>query len=154
MQDRPLAAREVKPDGYRGRPSRLGPPGGNGAGRAGFDERVGWLLRINRLLGADESLGKATRFAEALRSGEGPASPAQISRWETGASRVDYRTVRRYEQVLGLPAHGLVAMADLAGTRGGPGLDRRFDPDDPAFHRRSGQLLERALTGGPMDGAA
>ena len=81
-------------------------------------------------------------------------SPAQISRWETGATRVDYRTVRRYEQVLDLPAHGLVAMADLAGGRGGPRLDRRLDPDDPEFHRRSGQLLDRALTGGPMDGAA
>src|SRR5205814_190546 len=36
----------------------------------------------------------------------------------------------------------------------GPRLDRRLDPDDPEFHRRSGQLLDRALTGGPMDGAA
>ncbi len=155
------AALEAKPEAQRGRPSRLGYPSPEQRGRYGFDERVAWLLRINRLLGADEDFATATRFAAALRSagGSGPASPAQISRWETGTARVDYRIVRRYEQLLGLPDNGLVAMVDLAGRRRGGGsgpqtLDRHLDPDDPAFHRRSGQLLDRALAGGPMDGAA
>jgi hypothetical protein len=149
------------PEARRGRPSRLAYASPDRPGRQGFDERMGWLLRVNRLLGADESLVTATQFAAALRfrAGSGPASPAQVSRWETGAVRVDYRTVRQYERLLELPVNSLVAMADRTGRRrtGGPGresLDRRLDPDEPAFHRYSGQLLERALSGGLMDGPA
>jgi len=85
---------------------------------------MGWLLRVNRVLGPDPNLATATRFAAALRaSGDGPASPARVSQWETGAARVGRRTVRRYETLLGLPAGRLAAIAEA--------LPDGTDPLDP-----------------------
>jgi hypothetical protein len=75
---------------------------------------MGWLLRVNRVLGPERNLATAARFATALRSlGGGAASPAQVSKWETGAARVGPATVRRYERLLGLPVNRLAAMAAI-----------------------------------------
>jgi hypothetical protein len=115
---------------------------------------MGWLLRVNRQLGTDDTLVTAARFAAELRSsGAGPASPARVSQWETGAARVGHATVRRYERLLGLPVNRLAAMADLlpGGPASGVALERA---DDAASLDRAGRLLERALSGAPMDGPA
>jgi hypothetical protein len=113
-----------------------------GAGR----QRMGWLLRVNRMLGPDQDLATAARFAGALRSlgGAGPASPAQVSKWETGAARVGHGTVRRYERLLGLPVNRLAAMAGLLpGTGVEPtGGDPHVLPD----------LLDAGLCADPMTG--
>jgi hypothetical protein len=119
--------------------------------------RMGWLLRVNRQLGTDETLVTAARFAAELRSsGSGPASPARISQWETGAARVGHATVRRYERLLGLPVNRLAAMAELlpGGASSGVALERTEDPADPAVLERAGRLLDRALSGTAMDGPA
>src|SRR5215212_7092098 len=107
--------------------------------------RMGWLLRVNRMLGPDPNLATAARFAAALRaSGDGPASPARVSQWETGVARVGRRTVRRYETLLGLPTDRLAAIAETL-----PGVD---DPACSAGHERTGLLLERALGGAALSG--
>jgi hypothetical protein len=111
--------------------------------------RMGWLLRVNRVLGPDPNLATAARFAAALRaSGDGPASPARVSQWETGAARVGRHTVRRYETLLGLPTDRLAAIAET--------LPGGVDLVDPGFagRERTGLLLERALGDDPMSGPA
>jgi hypothetical protein len=113
--------------------------------KAARDVRMGWLLRVNRALGPDRSLAVAARFAAALRAcGDGPASPARVSQWETGAARVSRCTVRRYERLLGLPEDRLVAVAEtLPGTV--------LDPADRT--ERTLVLLDRALGGASMSGS-
>jgi hypothetical protein len=113
--------------------------------------RMGWLLRVNRVLGPDRNLATAARFATALRTaGDGPASPARVSQWETGAARVSRRTVHRYERLLGLPVDRLAAVADAMAAFGDaePAGSGPFDLD------RAWRLLDRALGGAPMSGPA
>jgi transcriptional regulator with XRE-family HTH domain len=111
--------------------------------------RMGWLLRVNRVLGPDRNFATAARFAAALRAaGGGPASPARVSQWETGAARVSRRTVRRYERLLGLPVDRLAAVADVLAVPGdaaGP---------EPLDRERAWRLLERAPGDAPMSGSA
>lgn len=121
--------------------------------------RMGWLLRVNRVLGPDRNLATAVRFAAALRaSGGGPASPARVSQWETGAARVGRRTVRRYERLLGLPVDRLAAVADAIAQTGpggaGPGFAEPCDVAELADRERAWRLLDRALGGAPMSGSA
>lgn len=107
--------------------------------------RMGWLLRVNRVLGPERNLATAARFATALRSlGGGAASPAQVSKWETGAARVGHGTVRRYERLLGLPVNRLAAMAAI--LPGAAVTPTGGDPD------RLPDLLDLGLSGDPVTG--
>jgi hypothetical protein len=107
--------------------------------------RMGWLLRVNRVLGPQRDLVTAARFACALRSlGGGAASPAQVSKWETGAARVGHGTVRRYERLLGLPVNRLAAMAAIL-----PDTAVTHTGGDPAALP---DLLDAGLSGDPMTG--
>ncbi len=110
--------------GRRGRPYR-GPR--QVAGRPGWSEqqdRVAWLLRVNRLYGPAEQWQRGASFAAAFQGGCFPerASVYQISRWETAGVRVPYRAVRRYEEMLQLPANHLVALIDVIYRYSAPAL--------------------------------
>jgi hypothetical protein len=126
----------------------------------GCEDRVAWLIRVNRLYGRDDRLTRANDFAAAFRGGSWPepVSASQISRWETAATRAGFRVLRRYEELLGLPSNHLVATADWvyrkASNRiGTPVLTRELDPADERVHRRTEQLLEQALSDQLMTGA-
>src|SRR3954447_20362527 len=86
----------------RGRPPRPVRATPRRRGWYGCEDRIAWLLRVCRIHGPDEQLAKASAFAATLRGGE------------RGASRAGVRVLRRYEELLGLPAGRLVATADFA----------------------------------------
>ncbi|MBY8880131.1 helix-turn-helix domain-containing protein [Actinacidiphila acidipaludis] len=133
--------------------------------------RAGWLLRSHRLRHTDPDLRRLGGFARAYGvSGqkEGGISPSTLSRWESGTVVVTAEAVRRYEGVLGLPAHHLLApIQTVARHEGGPAaaafLRGRYGPpagtaaNGPARPRSAGAhgtalrmdpLLDRALDGG------
>jgi hypothetical protein len=124
--------------------------------------RVGWLLRISRLYGADERWVRLGAFADAFRrrTDEPGVSVSTISRWETGAVRAPYQAVRRYEELLDLPDCLLVSAADTiyryaapAGT-GPPTLDRgALLGDGPAAHQRLEDLIDRVRSEDVISGA-
>lgn len=137
--------------GRRGRPPKPSPPASDD-----HRARVGWLLRINRLYGADESVAVAARFARGFqgRCFERPADGPTITHWEAGRRPVDHLVLRRYEHILGLPDRQLVAVADAAHSMaGGPGLRRAVDPGDATVLRRTEDLLYQAAGNEVMGGA-
>jgi hypothetical protein len=143
--------------GPRGRPFL--PAAAGTQAKAG---RIAWLLRVNRLLGENEEWLRTSTFAAAFPGGSHPggASESTVSRWETGAGRATFHTVRRYEELLGLPTGTLVAPVDSlhrysAPTgRSAPGLTRPGSRDPSAVpYRRIEELLDRAGRSDPMTGA-
>ena len=78
--------------------------GPRGNGWVGCEDRIAWLLRVNRIYGRDEQLSVGTEFARAYRGGVAQRSVdgTQITRWELARQRVGYTPIRRYEQLLGL----------------------------------------------------
>jgi hypothetical protein len=123
---------------------------------------VAWLLRANRVLGADRTLATMSNFATAFAGGgfAGGVSDSTVSRWETGAVRVPFSAVRRYEDLLRLPAGQLVSVADTVYRYAAPTLATaptltRTDPagtDDAQAQARLDALLERALSSEPVTG--
>ncbi|MDZ5445145.1 hypothetical protein U2F26_20810 [Micromonospora sp. 4G57] len=126
--------------------------------------RAAWLLRVNRLYGPNEQWQRGAVFAEAFQGGCWPerTSVYRISRWETATVRVPYLAVRRYEELLDLPANGLVALLDAiyrysAATVGNAlQLDRGLREGSPHQAARLEELLEAArsedvLTGSDWD---
>src|SRR5215472_5222259 len=118
-----------------GRPPRQVRPRQHRPGWHGCEDQIAWLLRANRLLGDDEKLTSLTAFAEAFHGGcwPGPASPSQVSRWETAAVPAGFGVLRRYEQLLELAPGRLTAIADWAYRKasalpGPPVLSRGLDP--------------------------
>lgn len=122
------------------------------------DERIGWLLRVNRRYGPRRRYAKGSAFAADLRVGaDVGVAPSQVSRWESGQTPVRYEIVRGYEDTLGLPETSLVNIADGLNRQVTIGLrpsrlDRHVarDPEDAAA--RAEALLERALSGDTMGG--
>jgi hypothetical protein len=105
---------------------------------------------------------RTSTFAAAFPGGSypGSASESTVSRWETGAGRATFHTVRRYEELLGLPSGTLVAPVDYlhrytAPTgRSAPGLTRAVSGDRSAVpYRRIEELLDRVGQADPMTGA-
>ncbi len=144
----------------RGRPLRPVRPTPRRPGWYGCEDRVAWLLRVNRLYGDDERLAGVAGFAAAFRGGcrSAPVSASQISRWETAAARAGFGVLRRYEELLGLAPHRLVAVADWAYRKasaeiGPPVLGRGLDPADPQVLDRTERLLEQALSADLMTSA-
>ncbi|SNY40267.1 hypothetical protein [Paractinoplanes atraurantiacus] len=133
------------PQARRGR--RPQPPAVPG----GYQARVGWLLRINRLYGRDESASIAADFGRRF-GGTGlqrPVGEPTISRWETGRRPVSHVVLRGYEDLLGLPAQILVAVADAARpVDDGPGPASR----DAGTEQRTEDLLYQAVDGAVMAG--
>lgn len=116
--------------------------------------RLAWLLRTNRRLGENSELRSARQFARAFRERMTPTlAPSQITRWETGQILADYRTVSRYETLLGLP-EAFISTAFESARR------YRDGPSTPAPHSRlSGddtrslhELIDFALTPHAMSG--
>lgn len=99
----------------RGRPQRAArePSGGDNAKQ--LRRRIAWMLRINRLYGPEPAWISGAAFSTAFAGGcyPGAASASKISRWETGLIDVPYLAIRRYEQLLGLPACGLTSTANI-----------------------------------------
>src|SRR5215475_1082092 len=127
-------------------------------GWVGCEDRIGWLLRMNRVYGEDERLAVGVHFARAFRGGCAPRAVdgPQITRWERASQRADRLVVRRYEQLLGLPESSLVAVADAVyrEARGVPGLsfpDARA-PDPARLRERTYQLLDQATGTDLMSG--
>ena len=136
--------------GRRGRPPQPPP-----AASDDYRQRIGWLLRINRLYGRDENAAIAATFGRRAgatlfgRLVDGPT----ITHWEAGRRPVDQLVLRGYEHLLGLPDLQLVAVADAARfMAGGPTLGRGVDPGDAALQRRTEDLLYRAVEGDVMGG--
>ena len=82
-----------------------------------------------------------------------------MSRWETGGARPSYRTIRRYEELLGLAPGNLVAPVDALNRyvappgRPAPALARPDDDDQSGVpYRRIEELLEGMTNGDPMSG--
>jgi len=144
----------------RGRPRRPAqePSGGGGAER--LSSRVAWLLRVSRLYGADPAWVSAGTFSAAFAGGAHPeaVSESKISRWETGRTQVPRRAVRRYEELLTLPACTLTSTVDLitrylspvAAAGAGPRAPRGLaeEPGD-----RLEAFVDQASSSAPMSAA-
>lgn len=123
--------------------------------------RVGWLLRVNRLYGPKERWQSGGHFAAAFQGGCWPerTTESRISRWETARVRVPYLAVRRYEELLRLPANHLVALIDgiyrysATTTVSAPALDRAIDVDDGRRGDRLDELVEAARSDQVMTGS-
>lgn len=120
--------------------------------------QVGWLLRANRLYGQTDEWLRSATFAAAFQGGCWPRSTSiyQISRWETGSVGVPYLAVRRYEQLLNLDAHRLVAIIDATyryGSSTGDGAAPLLGRDRTAPPRRLDDLLDRARSTALLTGA-
>lgn len=122
--------------------------------------RIAWLLRVNRLFGPEDRFATGSVFAQAFRGSRvDGVDAAQITRWERGTQRAGYVVIRRYEELLGLGSHSLVAVADMAyreirGGCGRPILDRERGRDPAALRRDMYGLLDMALGGELMTGGA
>jgi hypothetical protein len=122
-------------------------------------DRIAWLLRTNRIYGPDERLVTGAVFARAFageRWRQG-VDGAQITRWERASQKAGYPALRRYEELLGLPTHHLVVVADTIyrerhGRAGAPLLSRDRASDAAQLRTRTLALLERALGGDVMTG--
>jgi hypothetical protein len=121
---------------------------------------VGWMLRVNRVLGEDGRWAQASRFATAFAGGAWPgaAGESKISRWETAQVRIPRQALRRYEELLGLAPGRLTATASAledyhcagscrSGSR--PGQARL---PAPALTRRVPDLIDKVGSGGVMTG--
>lgn len=109
---------------------------------------VGWLLRANRTLGPDRPLRSGRTFAAAFRPG---LAPSHITRWETGGLLAGRATVRRYEQLLGLPAESLVTVRDALYRTLPAGRRPSLSPAETSDGRLH-ELLEVATAPGPLTG--
>ncbi|MET7424838.1 hypothetical protein [Dactylosporangium sp. NPDC005555] len=121
---------------------------------AGAARHVGWLLRVNRRLGDDETLRSGRQFARAFRTDTTkPLAPSHVTRWENGDLAVTRATVRRYEHLLGLATDSLKTLIDAVNrVEGAPMLadDVRADVDQD--RQRLSELLDRVFGGGSMTG--
>jgi hypothetical protein len=114
---------------------------------------VGWMLRANRMHGADPVLRTGREFARLFRcDGERPLAASHVTRWESGQLPAGHGAIRRYEKMLGLNPESLVTLSDAlvrldGGTPGKYFESREFD------RRRLHELFDRALTPGEMTGA-
>jgi hypothetical protein len=109
---------------------------------------VGWLLRANRTQSPDASLRSGRTFAAAFRPG---LAPSHITRWETGGLLASRATVRRYEQLLGLPAESLVTVRDAL-YRTLPATRRPSPVVAAPLDTRLHELLEAATSTSPLTG--
>src|ERR1700730_16729370 len=126
----------------RGRPYRQM---GASTSIQGTSVRVAWLLRVNRLLGPNGDWTRTATFAAAFRGGCYPrgVSESTVSRWETGAGRATFLTLRRDEELPGVTRGLLVAAPDTIyrytrrGTVGPPTLSRGVPAEagSPAYAR-------------------
>jgi hypothetical protein len=122
--------------------------------------QAGWLLRAHRVSHTDPALWRLAGFARAYsedRRHTGGASASSLSRWETGQVPVTAAAVRRYEDVLGLSAHRLLApIQTIARHEGGPAaaLFLRGNAGAPSAVREGAAepLLDRVLDGGMLTG--
>jgi hypothetical protein len=124
------------------------------------EERIAWLLRTNRIFGPDETLATGAKFAKAFRGNDfhREIDRTQVTRWEKATQRAGYQVIRRYEELLGLARHRLVAVADglYRSALDAPGrsyLDRELDGADPQLHRRTSALIERVVGGDLLTGS-
>jgi hypothetical protein len=122
-------------------------------------QQVAWLLRVNRIFGANGQFTKGVVFAAAFPGGcwSGSADVSKISRWETGHIRVPYLAVRRYEELLGLPANSLVSTIDticryLSGNGDFFVSTRNQGKDLDAVIDDLEVVADKALSGGLMTG--
>ncbi|MCT9094255.1 helix-turn-helix domain-containing protein [Streptomyces sp. ASQP_92] len=78
-------------------------------------DRVGWLLRVNRVYGRGGRWFRLTSFAEAFHGGSWPkpVDASRISRWENGGSPPTLAVLRRYEELLELPRNTLVSTVEM-----------------------------------------
>lgn len=126
----------------------------------GRNARLGWLLRINRVMSRDPRHVRLRGFAGVLHDlGTRPGlAPSTVFRWENGTTRFDHTVVRAYEDLLAVENNGLVAITDTVarfygdGTRAAPMLTRRPQDSDTCAVLLD-ELIDRARHGGDLTGA-
>lgn len=103
---------------------------------------VGWLLVHNRLYAPDPLLRTSRGLAAALTTlATPPVDHSTVVRWEKGHSRVPLHVLRRYEQLLEMPAGRLSAIvASLGGV----------SPRGRTAPARDPVLLEKCLGHDPV----
>jgi hypothetical protein len=129
------------------------------ASRPGLPDLIGWLLRTNRVFAPGVAYARAETFADAFPGGRWPTpvSASTISRWETAVTAPPHATIRRYEQLLGLPVNRLVSVIDscvryASAPQSGPPSLRRLVPDDDELQRRLEPVMDLVLTDAVMTG--
>ncbi|MEJ3747449.1 hypothetical protein WEI85_29700 [Actinomycetes bacterium KLBMP 9797] len=110
--------------------------------------KIGWLLATNRKLGSDKALRSGREFARALGHS---ASSSSVTRWEHGDVAAGRHVVRRYEQLLDLPAGQLTTVADALLRLETAGRRRRGGrrSEDLTLHA----ALDKISSGALLDGA-
>lgn len=143
-----------------GRPKRVAPAPDLRLHSGSRRLAVAWLLRTRRWFAGDADFARIASFAAAFPGGHWnrAADQSKISRWETGGVQVPYLAVRRYEQLLGLDEHSMVAVIDALNRYFAPhddcrpGLVRPPVAWDLARHERIADLLDRAHSGAILTG--
>ncbi|WP_093734731.1 hypothetical protein [Streptomyces sp. SID4948] len=116
---------------------------------------------MNRLYGTnDEWATQGYAFARAFEGGAWPreADPSKISRWETARIAVPWRAVRRYEELLGVPARQLTSAVDTINRYAVPStgplpLLARPPAGDEALERRIDAVMEAVTANSPVSAA-
>jgi hypothetical protein len=115
-------------------------------------ERVGWLLRVHRLLtatGRDRTLAGLASSLSDCTAAPGRISASTVSRWESGRIAATGTVLRGYEEVLDLPVNSLVVPVSTVRRFWSPRLAPGSDP----FYGHIGggdetldSLLDRVVT--------
>ena len=116
-----------------------------------IDARIGWLLAMLRLHGADPQFLDGRMFTEALADAGVPVSRSLLSRWESGEIPISYEGMSAYERALGLEPGRISSLT--AYIRGSlPSVRTRvvrpkLDPSTREFAERFDELLDLAEDG-------
>ncbi len=129
-------------------------------GRLTPDDRLAWLLRVSRRLGANGYYRTQSRLLRDFQAASTrKVTPGTLSRWESGKLRAPHSAVRRYEELLELPPNQLVSVIDTTyryatSAEGASGrLARQPIQDDALLLRRQQELLDLAWSDALMGGA-
>jgi hypothetical protein len=125
----------------------------------GCEDRIAWLLRINRLYGTDRRLAVGREFARALSHMDRAhgIDAAQVTRWERATQRVNHEMIGHYEELLGIENRSLGILADTLyrearGSPGRPTLPHPARSDPGAVRHRTYDLIDTALSPQAMTG--
>jgi hypothetical protein len=136
--------------------ARLGrPPSAPSTAPGDHHGRIGWLLRVNRLYGRDETAGVAADFARRLggTSFGRAVNQSTVTRWEKGERPIPHQGLLGYEEVLDLPGRCLAAVAEAARSiEGAPPPRRPGGPGEDQALRQVEVLVDRAAGGDVMSG--
>ncbi|KAA0941147.1 hypothetical protein [Streptomyces apricus] len=136
--------------------------GGAASNTASWNARAGWLLKSHRLRHEEPNVRTGASFGSLFGADERDpwvVSASTVSRWENGTVPLPRKAVPRYEKVLGMAPHSLLAVIEtVARYQGGHSADAFVNDISPRRQengrnsRNLDVLLDKILDGERMSG--